>query len=381
MVIVVLAAAAVVIVAMSKKPASHSSAKALVPALQSLSIAAAAGPTTINTRSIHTTPSQQWSLFNWGKQKMEERRKAKEEVQKSEAARSKKPTQAELSERMMPRLEGDSIFADTKPSPKDAAGVKNWPADKARKKWAAEKAKGDLENQTMSGVSLLKDHMVRAVDPDPRSRVRWERKMVIRKLRRGTDPWSVEPKEERIARTERKLTFKSSLLPTSVKKLVHLSRQIRGKTVSEALVQMQFSKKKMAKEVQAELRRAEARAIVTHGMGLGRAGSKGSAAEETAPVKIQTKDGKHMEIRDPTRIYVAETYVNKGPHRGVELDYRARARVFKMDKPSTTITMVLKEEKTRIREHQERVAKKLRQGPWVHLPDRPVTTQRQHYSW
>lgn len=43
--------------------------------------------------------------------------------------------------------------------------------------------------------------------------------------------------------------------------------------------------------------------------------------------------------------------------------------------------MVIKEEKTRIREHEERQAKKARQGPWVHLPNRPVTAQRPYYSW
>lgn len=43
--------------------------------------------------------------------------------------------------------------------------------------------------------------------------------------------------------------------------------------------------------------------------------------------------------------------------------------------------MILKEEKTRIREHKERQEKKHRQGPWVHLPDRPITAQRQYYSW
>ncbi|KAK3348425.1 ribosomal protein L22/L17 [Neurospora tetraspora] len=368
-----------------KSAASPSSANALVPALQSLSITAA-GPTTINTRSIHTTPSQQWSLFGWGKQKMEERKKVKEDLKQTELARTRKPTQEEIISRVRGRLEGDSIFADTTPS-SEADGLaaeqdkyKDWATASAEKKLAAAQAK----DQTATGISLKKDHLVRVVDPDPRSRVRWERKMVIRKLQRGTDPWSVEPKAERIARTERKLVYKTGYLPTSVKKLVHLSRQIRGKTVSEALVQMQFSKKKMAKEVKNELLRAEAQAIVTRGMGLGKAAAaaqKETGAEVQEPVKIQTKDGKHMEIRDPTRIYVAETFVNKGFIRGVEIDYRARGRVFKMNKPTTTMTVVLKEEKTRIREHQERVAKKLRQGPWVHLPNRPVTSQRQFYSW
>jgi hypothetical protein len=34
-----------------------------------------------------------------------------------------------------------------------------------------------------------------------------------------------------------------------------------------------------------------------------------------------------------------------------------------------------------MREHEERVAKKLRQGPWVHLPNRPIPSQRPYYSW
>lgn len=282
---------------------------------------------------------------------MEERNKAKEELKQAAAtATTRKPTQEQILERVRGRLEGDSIFADTTPSsPADSAATsleaeqskhKDWATAKAEKKFAAEQAK--MGEMTATGISLNKDHMIRAVDPDPRSRVRWERKMVIRKLHRGTDPWSVEPKAERIARTERKHVFKTGLLPTSVKKLVHLSRQIRGKTVSEALVQMQFSKKKMAREVKNELLRAEAQAIVTRGMGLGKAAAKkkdaaaAAAAETPEPVKIQTKDGKHMEIRDPTRMYIAETFVNKGPIRGVELDYRARGRVFKMSKPTTS---------------------------------------------
>ena len=55
--------------------------------------------------------------------------------------------------------------------------------------------------------------------------------------------------------------------------------------------------------------------------------------------------------------------------------------MFGTNSPNTGISVVLKEEKTRIREHKEREAKKLRQGPWVHLPDRPITAQRPYYSW
>ena len=44
-------------------------------------------------------------------------------------------------------------------------------------------------------------------------------------------------------------------------------------------------------------------------------------------------------------------------------------------------TVLLKEEKTRIREHEEREQKKAAQGPWVHLPNRRVNGQRPYYSW
>jgi hypothetical protein len=45
------------------------------------------------------------------------------------------------------------------------------------------------------------------------------------------------------------------------------------------------------------------------------------------------------------------------------------------------ITVLLKEEKTRIREHREREEKKALKAPWVHLPNKPVAAQRPYYSW
>lgn len=43
--------------------------------------------------------------------------------------------------------------------------------------------------------------------------------------------------------------------------------------------------------------------------------------------------------------------------------------------------MVLKEEATRIRQHHEREEKKHNRKLWVQLPNRPITAQRQYYSW
>ena len=200
----------------------------------------------------------------------------------------------------------------------------------------------------------MREHLARAVDPDPRSRVRWERKMLIRQVHRGTDPFSREPRAAVIARTERRLTSKSPWLATSTKKLVHLAHQIQGKTVSEALVQMRFSKKKMAQEVRYQLEVARDLAVVERGMGLGRAaaaaaaaaaagggegadealGIKGSADGKT--VEIQTKDGKWVKVNDPTSMYIAEAWVNRGPLRGKIPDYRARGRMNIKKRPTTS---------------------------------------------
>jgi ribosomal protein L22 len=230
--------------------------------------------------------------------------------------------------RLSSRIEGPAIFEDEV--------QKAAPADSQQ----PQQRQGTF---TRAGASLVKEHLARAADPDPRSRVRWERKMVIRQVQRGTNPYSKEPRAERLARTERQLTSRSSFLPTSVKKLVHLAHQIQGKTVAEALVQMRFSKKKMAQEVKYQLELARDLAVAERGMGLGEtqraaAVAAGSEAgkQEVETFKIQDKDGKWVRIDDPTRMYVSEAWVNRGPLRGRRPDYRARGRVFIKEKPATS---------------------------------------------
>ncbi|OAA61940.1 mitochondrial large ribosomal subunit [Niveomyces insectorum RCEF 264] len=239
-------------------------------------------------------------------------------------------------------------------------------------------------HRTDLGVSLLRGDMARAVDPDPRSRVRWERKMVVRHVARLLAPAGRESPAETLARTERVLLHKSPPLPTSTKKLMHLARQIAGKTVDEALVQMRFSKKKMAQEVRWHLEEARDLAVVERGMGLGGRTARtdndsengtengndndNDTADAPAPRTIQTKDGHWRTIADPTRMYVDQAYVGRGAWRAATFVRRARGR--------RTV-----EEKTRIRQHEERVTKEAKKAPWVHLPNRPVTAQRPYYSW
>ncbi|KAL2017933.1 hypothetical protein VTK56DRAFT_1525 [Thermocarpiscus australiensis] len=349
---------------------SSSTMNALLPALQSLALAPSTGTgTAAAARPIHTTPSNNWF---WSRKKSDAEAPLEQQVSGSQESRR------QLINRLTSRIEGPAIFEDE---------VKEVAHPTTTAAAAAKTTQGRPGTAyTRSGASLAREHLARAVDPDPRSRVRWERKMVMRQVRRGTDPYSREPRAERIARTERALTSRSPWLATSVKKLVKLARQIQGKTVADALVQMRFSKKKMAQEVGYQLELARDLAVAERGMGMGAAKKEGeegpSNNNNNKPlVEIRTKDGKWVKIDDPTRMYIAEAWVNRGPWRQKVPEYRARGRMNILQRPTTSITIVLKEEKTRIREHAEREAKKLRQGPWVHLPDRPVTAQRPYYSW
>ncbi|PKS07435.1 hypothetical protein jhhlp_006039 [Lomentospora prolificans] len=223
-------------------------------------------------------------------------------------------------------------------------------------------------------AAIRPQHLAPSSDPDPQSRQRWERKMVIRMVRRN----GAETRHEIIRRTEREMRYRSPFMATSVKKLVHLARQIADRPLDEALVQMQYSKKKMAREIRHHLELARDKAIVEHGMGLGRV--NGEAPLEQ-PKQIKSKDGKWLVINDPTRIYIAQAWVGRGPWRGQRLVHLGRGRKGMHQKPSTSISFVLKEEKTRIREYEEALAKEKKQGPWVHLPNRPISAQRQYYTW
>ena len=79
--------------------------------------------------------------------------------------------------------------------------------------------------------------MAAVLDPTPRARARWQRKMVIREIR---GRWRMS-KTVKLARTERSHLCKSEFFKTSVKKLFPLANQIAGKPLSEAMVQMRFS--------------------------------------------------------------------------------------------------------------------------------------------
>lgn len=169
------------------------------------------------------------------------------------------------------------------------------------------------------------DAMAAALDPDPRGRQRWERKMVIKEIhKRGR-----LSRTQQLKREERVLLSKSHDFKTSVKKLMPLARQIAGKTVDEAIIQMRFSKKLVAKDVKEHLEQAKNEAIVRRGMGLG------LKEQSFTPLEIQTKDGKRVNVQDPTTLYVDQAWCGKGLY-GTTADHRARGNIFMMKNRSTS---------------------------------------------
>ncbi|KAI5283350.1 54S ribosomal protein L22, mitochondrial [Ascosphaera aggregata] len=236
----------------------------------------------------------------------------------------------------------------------------------------------------------------RILNVDDRVRATMERKYVIAAIRRR----GRMNKVERISRTERECVSRSQFFKTSVKKLTKLARQIAGKSLQEALLQMKFSPKKVAKDVSDHLELSRDKATVMYGMGIGKvmrerntdddddgaaAATAAAAADDgdAKPVTVVLKNGKKRVIKDPTNIYIAQAWVNRGRFDRAP-DYRARGQVNMMRPPHTGLTVLLKEEKTLIREARERHEKALRQRKnkvWTQLPDRPISAQSQYYSW
>lgn len=188
------------------------------------------------------------------------------------------------------------------------------------------------------------------LDPLPAARRSYERQLVIRSLQKRR-----EGKTLRLKRTEREMVYKSQDLPTSLKKMTRLMHQIAGKTVEEALIQLRFSKKRVARDIVKGLQLARDEAIAARGMGLGAAVDPETAKKETALIKagkmkksertivyladgtrrretkekgtvIEMKDGSKKIVTDPTEMYVDQAWASKGPETKSP-EFRARGRI------------------------------------------------------
>lgn len=182
--------------------------------------------------------------------------------------------------------------------------------------------------------------MAAALDPTPHARKRWQRKMLIREIK-GRGRMS---RTDKILRTERSHLSKSPFYKTSIKKLYPLARQIAGKPLTEAMVQMRFSKKKAAQDVLRHLEYARDQAIVMKGMGLGnvrREGESLAASESEAaavvvrPEVVEDKKGKKRVVADRSAMYVDEAWVGRGTYE-FGLDYRAKGQYNRLRLPFTS---------------------------------------------
>ncbi|KAL4895482.1 ribosomal protein L22/L17 [Aspergillus ambiguus] len=295
---------------------------------------------------------------------------------KSDAAKPKITRRPQAPPKREGALSADSIFAEDEATPKLIASGRT-PA--ARKPAAEPTAAEDQEGADFYPVEKRnRVNMQTVLDPRPEARTRWERKMVVRDVRRR----GRLTRTEQILRSERESLSKSHWFKTSVKKLGPLARQIAGKNIDEAMLQMRFSKKKAAKDVLEHLQHAKNVAIVRSGMGLG-AAVAGEAPQKQPPITVTLKSGERKTISDPSAIYIAQAWVNRGPY-GVDYDHRARGQINLLRPPYTGLSVLLKEEKTRIREWRDRDAaeqRKRKSNLWTQLPDRKISAQNQYYSW
>ncbi|KAI0018677.1 ribosomal protein L22 [Xylariomycetidae sp. FL0641] len=271
-------------------------------------------------------------------------------------------SEADVARRLVQRTRGENIFDDEIRS-KD---------ERKRLSDMKEKGQSDLSG-TSYAPTTIKEHLARVHDPDPRWRVRFLKRAVWDMVRAGPLPTKKQWEKE----NEHMYTARSNKLPTSVKKLNPLARQIAGLTVEDAITQMHYSKKKMSNMIAFQLEMARDRAIVARGMGLG----VPNGEVFTKPKKIKTKDGRWIEITDPSRMYVDEAWVTKGGQHIDRIEYMGRGRASKRFSRKSRLYLRIKEERTRIRTYNERKEKEYKLGPWVHLPNRPITAQRQYYCW
>ena len=343
--------------------------------------------------------------------------RAAEVLKKSRAAIDANKQTLENKQQVNGSLALDSIFSDEE--------------DTTALQTSADDLNDPTSNKTLPLSTRNAQNMAASIDPRPNARAQWQRKMVIRDVKRSGRP----TRAMLLARTERTAQVKSAFFKTSIKKLSPLARQIAGKSIEEAIIQMRFSKKKVAKDVLKHLIHARNYAIVAHGMGLN---PNAASLEKLVPKVPQAEDieaaiqsvveTKYFDStkatvptvtsqavlpnnpviisdpsnspalpyqnpnksltkgtgRNPTDIYIAQAWVNRGPY-GSEASPRARGRMDILKPPHTGVSVLLKEEKTRTREKAEKELKAIRKRMngkiWTQLPDRAITRQTQHVLW
>lgn len=316
----------------------------------------------VPTRSISTTVQQNAPVNDESKDLsnpvLEDYLKKKAEQEQKEGALPKRPSLREGTMSNTP----SSLFLPEREIPGWRPNLS--PEEELTVKERAQLQKEEADREEAHRLSIMN------LDPDQKARRRVERKLIIAGVkRRGR-----MTKAQNIARTERQSLFKSKFLPTSTKKLQKVINQIAGKTVSEALVQLRFSKKKVARDVIKGLEMAQNEAITARGMGLGESESSlekwhaqraadiahksrdmwdyktqpedsnavndeksiSAHKKKGRPVMVELKNGAKKAVNDPTEIYIDQAWVGPGES-GFSYEPRARGATNRLKHRTTSM--------------------------------------------
>jgi len=142
-----------------------------------------------------------------------------------------------------------------------------------------------------------------------------------------------EEKSEVISKTRKKKftehKYSTANFKISHRKLNMLGRQISGKPIDYAILQMQFSEKRASKRIKSMLALAKQHAI-------------------------------QYKKLDPSKLIVSESWVTKGPNSHKRLEPRGRGHRGIRVRPDSRMTVVLREGKTFVEKKNKEREKKLR---------------------
>ncbi|EMD40823.1 hypothetical protein CERSUDRAFT_111405 [Gelatoporia subvermispora B] len=138
----------------------------------------------------------------------------------------------------------------------------------------------------------------------------------------------------------------------SHRKLNKLGRQISGKPIDMAILQMMFSEKRASKRVKSMLAVAKAHAVNYKGL-------------------------------DESKLVVAEAWVTKGPNVHKRIDIRGRGKFGVKQHPDSKLSVVLKEGKTRAQLMEEERARKLKRivSAGLNREDIPLRNVNPRWAW
>lgn len=129
----------------------------------------------------------------------------------------------------------------------------------------------------------------------------WPKRATAREVRRR----GRLTKREMLLQTEKEHLAKSHMFKTSVKKLAPIARQIQGKKIEDAIIQMRFSPKGAARDVLGHLYAARNESVVRRKM-------------------------------DPEQTYIEQAWVGRGTYEK-EQNHRARGRIDILRLPYTSL--------------------------------------------